>query len=40
MTVLVINETNVRIIHRGTLEQCQRVAGDYLRETFILPTRY
>lgn len=40
MTVLLDADASARVVFRGTFEQCERVAADYLRETFILPTRY
>lgn len=40
MTVVLVNGACARVVFRGSLEQCQRVAGDYSRETFVLPTRY
>lgn len=40
MTVLLVSDSTARVVFRGSLDQCERVAADYLRETFILPTRY
>lgn len=40
MTVLLDSDSAARIVFRGSREQCERVASDYARETFILPTRF
>lgn len=40
MTVVLLNQSAARVVFRGSLEQCQRVASDLMRETFVLPARY
>jgi len=40
MTVVLINGSNARVVFRGSREQCVRVADDYVRESFVLPTRF
>ena len=40
MTVVLINPRNARVVFRGSLEQCQRVAESHLVETFVLPSRF
>ena len=40
MTVVLVNRTCARVVFRGSLVECQRVAHDLLRETFVLPTHY
>ena len=40
MTVVLVNRTCARVVFRGSLDQCQKVAESHLLETFVLPTHY
>lgn len=40
MTVILVNPSCARVVFRGSLEQCQKVAESHLLETFVLPTRF
>jgi hypothetical protein len=40
MTVILVTQSCARVVFRGSLLECQRVAESHLLETFIIPTHY